>query len=121
MQLDEVDLVDAQSLEGAPNLVARRVVGALAGLRCKEEAITVPRHPGADPQLRIAVARGYVDVVDAVLDQAGQHFVRRFLTNASQRRGPEDRARTVVSCAPKRQLLDHLFVLASYVDWLFVV
>ena len=69
VELDQVDLVDPQPLERAADLLARGGVGALAGLRREEEAVAVLAHPGREPQLGVAVARGGVDVVDPVLEQ----------------------------------------------------
>ena len=46
MELEEVDAVDAQPLERAPDLLARRSVGALAGLRREEEPVAVLTQEG---------------------------------------------------------------------------
>ena len=70
VQLDQVDLIDAHALERAPDLLARRRVGALASLRGEEEVAAVLAHPRREAQLGVAVARGGVDVVDAVLQAA---------------------------------------------------
>ena len=69
VQLDQVDAVDAEPLERAPDLLLRSRVLALAGLRREEELVAVAREPRCEAQLRVAVRRGGVDVVDAVLEE----------------------------------------------------
>ena len=64
VQLDRVDPVDAEPVEGAADLLARAAVGALPGLRRDEERAGVAPQPRRDAQLGVAVARGDVDVVD---------------------------------------------------------
>ena len=57
VQLDEVDVVDLQSLERALELGAGGVAAPLAGLRGQEEARPVLGHPRPDAQLGVAVRR----------------------------------------------------------------
>ena len=65
VQLDEVDLVDAEPLERALQLAPGAVAVALAGLRRQEELVAVVGEERRQAQLRLAVRRGRVDVVDA--------------------------------------------------------
>ena len=49
MQLDEIDVVDAQTAERQPDLVTRLGVRAPAGLRCEEEPVAAfALQPGRD-------------------------------------------------------------------------
>ena len=59
-------------------------------------------HPRPDAQLRVAVAGGGVDVVDAVAQQRGQHLVGPLLAHRRQPGGAEDHAGAVVSGAAER-------------------
>ena len=56
VQLDQVDLVDAEPVERAADLLACAGAVALAGLGREEELLAVLRQPGRDPQLGVAVA-----------------------------------------------------------------
>jgi hypothetical protein len=76
VQLQQVDVVDAETLERASNLFARSVVVALFGLRRKEEPARVALEPRCDPQLRVAVRGGGVDVVDVVFEQDLERRIR---------------------------------------------
>ncbi len=49
------------------DLVARSLIGALAGLGGQKELLAIAAHPRPDPQLGFAVASSGVDVIDAVL------------------------------------------------------
>ena len=104
VQLDEVELLDAQPLERAVQAVARPGVGAVAGLRRQEEAVAVARHPRADAQLGVAVRRRRVDVVDAVLEQHLEDLVGLLLPHGAERRGAEDHAGAAVAGAPERSV-----------------
>ena len=96
VQLDQVDRVDAQPVERAVDLLAGSGAVALAGLRREEEAVAVPREPGGEPQLGVAVGGGGVDVVDAMLEQRFERAVGFRLRDAS--RAPPRRR----SCACSR-------------------
>ena len=76
VQLQEVDLLDAESVERTANLLPRAAVVALPGLRGEKETIAIPGQPRRDPELRVAVGGGGVDVVHAVLEQDLERCVR---------------------------------------------
>ncbi len=99
VQLDQVDRGHLHALERALDLVARRRVGALAGLRGEEEAVAVPGEAGREPQLGVAVARGGVDVVDAVLEQQLDRLVGVALADVAERGRAEDDAGALVAGA----------------------
>ena len=63
--------------------------------------------PGREPQLRVAVARGGVDVVHAVLEQQRERLVRLLLRDRAERRGAEDDAGAVVAGRSERCPGDH--------------
>src|SRR5207249_11985327 len=56
VQLDEVDMVDAEPLERQLEAGARAGAGALAGLGGEEELVAARRQPWRQPQLGVAVA-----------------------------------------------------------------
>jgi len=52
VELDEVDVIDAQSLERRADLIAGAAIGALARLRGEEEAVSATAaQPRREPQL----------------------------------------------------------------------
>ena len=65
------------------------------------------RQPRREPQLRVAVRRSGVDVVDAVLEQQLERRVGLGLRERAERRGAEDRARALVAGAPEWRFRDH--------------
>ena len=69
MQLEEIDPVDAETIERAADLLTGAGVVALPGLGGEEEVPWLPSQPGRDPELRVTVAGGCVDVIHAVLAQ----------------------------------------------------
>ena len=107
VQLDRVDVVDAEPVERAADLLARAAVGPLAGLGRHEELPLVALQPRGDAQLGVAVAGRDVDVVDAVLEQQLQRAVGILLGDAPQRRGAEDGAGRLVSGRPEGGAFDH--------------
>ena len=69
MELEQVDRVHPQPVEGAPDLVTRGLIRPLPGLRRQEEVIAVRMHPRPDSKFRVAVAGCGVDMVHAVFEQ----------------------------------------------------
>jgi hypothetical protein len=69
VQLDQVEVVDAEALQRALDLLLRAGVVPPSGLRREEEATRLSLQPRGYSQLRVAVGGGRVDVVDAVLEQ----------------------------------------------------
>ena len=107
VQLDHVDRVDLQPLEGALELGAGVVATALTGLRGEEEAGPVLGHPRADPQLRVAVPGRRVDVVDAVAEQGLEHLVRLLLAHPPEGGGAEDHPGALVTRPSEGGLGEH--------------
>ena len=105
VELPEVDVVHAHSVERAMQLLACLGRAACAGLGGDEEAAGVALEPRRDAQLGVAVAGSGVDVVDAVLHQQIESAVGRRLIDAAQRRRTKKSARAVVTGTAKRDLL----------------
>ena len=57
VKLDQVDVIDAEALERAVDVLARLARVALAGLGRQEEVAPVTSHPRPDAQLGVAVPR----------------------------------------------------------------
>ena len=51
VQLEQVDMVDAEAVERAPDLLARTDAIAQAGLRCEEDTVAMPGQPRRKSQL----------------------------------------------------------------------
>ena len=79
VELDQVDVVDAQPVEPAPYLLPRFSALPLAGLCRHEELSWVALQPRRNTQLRVAVRRGGIDVVHTVLEQQRESGVRFLL------------------------------------------
>src|SRR3954447_21507081 len=108
VQLDQVDVVDAEAVQRAADLLARALVVAPAGLgRDEREVLRMAAQPGGDAQLRVAVVGGDVQVVDAVLDQLAQRAVGVALGDGGERRAAEDHAAGLVPGGAERRALDH--------------
>jgi hypothetical protein len=65
VELDEVDPVGPEPLQAPVDLRPGALAVAPFGLGGEEDALANPRHPGPEPQLRVAVAGRHVEVVDA--------------------------------------------------------
>src|SRR5262249_8871193 len=98
---------DAEPVERAPDLLARRRAVTLAGLGCEEEPLAILREPGGEPKLGVAVGRRGVDVIHAVLEEDVEGAIGFSLREVRERRGSEDRARALVPGRTKRGLRDH--------------
>ena len=69
VQLEQIDPIDAETIERSANLLARPRVVALLGLRGDEETVGMTTQPRRDSELGVAVGSSGVDVVHAVLEQ----------------------------------------------------
>ena len=70
---------------------------ALAGLGGQEDLVADPRHPRAEPQLGVAVARGDVEVVDARVERLLHRGVGDVLGDVAERRRAVDEHRALVA------------------------
>ena len=107
VELDQVDVVDAQPLERAMEVLARLGRRPAAGLRREKEVLPVTGHPRPDAELGVAVPRGGVDVVDAVPEQQVERAIGVGLTGPRQRGPAEEGHRARVTGASERASLDH--------------
>src|SRR3972149_207328 len=87
------------------NLFARFSFGAFPCFGGKEEILAMLFHPRTNPQLRFAVARRCVNVIDAVLKQQLQRGIG--LSHFAQRRRAEDRPCAVMSRTSKSLFSNH--------------
>jgi hypothetical protein len=101
MELQQVDPVGAHPLERVVDVASGALAVALAGLARKEEVIAMAVHPGADPQLGIAVSGCGVDVVDAALEQQIEHPVGGSLIDAGKRGAAEQHRGAHMPVRPK--------------------
>ena len=86
VQLEQVDLVDAEPLERAVDLLAGGRVVRSPVLVARKKRLGLAPQPRREAQLRVAVARRGVDVVDAVLEQHVERAVGLALRDARARR-----------------------------------
>ena len=111
VELEQVDVIDAEPVERAANLLARACAVSLPGLRRDEEPVAVLVQPWRESQLRVAVPRSGVDVIHVVLEQQLERGIGLGLAERSERCSTEDRACALVAGAPERRFRDHLFRL----------
>src|SRR5438876_1597897 len=96
-----------RSLERAMDVLTALLRGARAGLRRQEEVLPVTRHPGADAELGIAVARRRVDVIHAVAQEHLEGTIRIGLTRAREGGGAEERDAAEMTGSTEWTPLDH--------------
>ena len=108
VELDQVDVINAQPFERAVDVLAGLRSRARSGLGREEEILPVTRHPRSDAQLGVPVPRSRVDVIDAVAEQHFQRAVCLRLAGPGQRGRAEERHRALVTRPPEYPLLDHL-------------
>ena len=107
MELDQIDVIDAQPVERAVDVFPSLGAGSRPGLGREEEVLPVTRHPRADEELGVPVPRGGVDVVDAVAQQHVERAIRVRLAGLGQRGRAEERHRALVTRPSGWPLLDH--------------
>jgi hypothetical protein len=76
VQLPQVDVVDAQPVQGPVQFLAGAGRGALVSLGGQEEPARFALQPRPDAHLRLAVGGGHVQMVHAVGEQEVQGLVR---------------------------------------------
>jgi len=82
VELVEIEAVRVQPLQRAMELHRGSLARALDGLAAQEDLGANARHPGPEPQLRLPVARGHVDVIHAVLEGGGNGAIGHLLLHA---------------------------------------
>jgi hypothetical protein len=104
VQLQQVDMVGLQPLQGSLDLAPGRLAVTLAGLGGQEDPVPDVRHPRTEPQLRVAVPGRDVDVVDAAVEGFLDRAVGHVLGDVTERRGAVDehRAPVLESSEPAR-------------------
>ena len=68
VELVEVEPVCAQPLQRAPQFRGGVRLLPLGGLAAEEDPVPHFRHPGLQPDLRLAVGGGHIDVVDPAVE-----------------------------------------------------
>ena len=107
VQLQEVDVVDTQPIEGTVEFFLRPLVVSRVRLRGDEERGRIPLEPRRDPQLRVTIGCRRVDVIHAVLQEKIQRSLGVCVGNTAERRRTEDRASALVAGPTERRLCDH--------------
>jgi hypothetical protein len=107
VELDEIDRVDAQSLERSFQAGAGGVTAPVAGLRCQEEVLSVRRHPWSKPKLGIPVIRSDVDVGDAEFEKDRQQLVGSLLAHPAESRSTENGAAALMSSPAELSVIEH--------------
>jgi len=79
VELDEVDLVHMQEVEGAADLIVGGLTGALIRFGGEEERFAVTSNPIAQELFGFCIAGGGVDMVDAILEEEFHGGVDIFL------------------------------------------
>src|SRR5207253_1034486 len=72
----------------------------------QEEVLAVARHPRSDAELGISIARGRVDVIDAVAQQHLEGAVGIVLARARERRRAEQHHAALMTGAAERSPLE---------------
>jgi hypothetical protein len=105
VDLDQVDVVGPQPLQAGVDLGPRLVAVAQAGLGGQEDPVADLRHPRPQAQLRVAVAGGDVEVVDAGVQSQADGGVGGVLVGLAQGGRPVDQDRALVAKSAQSALL----------------
>ncbi|ELK52171.1 hypothetical protein D320_14131 [Haloferax sp. BAB-2207] len=97
VDLIEVDVVDAEAVERAVEFPFRALVAPLLGLTAEEDILAVLAELRPQFELRVAVGRGHVEVVDALREDVFDHLVRALLFEPVERDSAERRDGTLVA------------------------
>lgn len=106
VQLQQVDVIDAQALERAVEPLFRALVVACVRFGGDEERARVSREPWCDPQLGVAVRGGGVDVIHTVLEKQLQRSLCVRVGYVAERRRTEDGSGALVAGAAEWRLRD---------------
>jgi hypothetical protein len=101
VQLPEVHVIDTEPVEGPVQFVARLLFSAGIGFGSQEEASGLPLQPWTNAQLRLAVARRGVDVVDGVAKQHLKGSIGDLLADPREGRRAKEGAAALVPRAPE--------------------
>ena len=99
MELDQVDVVDAEPGERSVQARSGTVCGSLVGLRGEEEVIPAGCQPGCEPQFGVSVTGRGIQMVDAEVVQEGKEAISCRLADA---RGAADPKMTRELACPVR-------------------
>lgn len=115
VELDEIDVVHFEPPERRTDLVARFRVRALPGLRREEETVApLAREPLRDVELRVAVARGGVQMVEVVPENERERAVGLRFGHARERRAAEKRPAAFVTGLPEGRARDHRATIGAF-------
>ncbi len=113
VQLDQVDVVDAEPVERAPDALLRALVVAVVRLCRDEEPAWLAPHPRCDAQLGVAVRGRSIDVVDSVSEQQVERALGVRMRDVAERSRAEDRAAALVAGDAERRGRDHVPTLSA--------
>ena len=107
MELDQIDLIDAQAFERSANLIVGRPCFAFAGFGGKENLVSMHLQPRTEPEFRFAIAGGGIDVVDPGVGDQLQRPVGICLRHVSECGGAKNDATAGVARAAEFGSFDH--------------
>src|ERR1700693_602994 len=99
-------MIDPEPVKRPVQVLACLLLGSGVRLGREEEATWLAHEPGTDAKLGIAVARRYVNVVDAMTKQYFERSICGVLIDPGERGGPEDGASALMPAAPKNVYRD---------------
>ncbi len=111
VQLDQIDLVDAEPLQRPLQAGSGLISRAVTGLGGEEELVPVGRQPRCQSKLRVAVGGRGVEVVDPELEQDVQKRVGALLRHPPERCRAEDDSAGGVPGPAELRSLDHVGTL----------
>src|SRR5205814_9444811 len=109
--------IDAEPAQRQSDLVVCLGVGALTGLRREEEPIAaLTPEPRRDDKLRIAVARGGVEMIQVVAEHELEGAIGFGLSDLAQRGATEDRPPALMSGGSERRARYHPATIVRCAD-----
>ena len=107
VELDEVDLVDAEASEASLETRPSRGAGPFIRFGGHEEPVAVASQPGGDAQLGVTVGGGGVDVVHAELEEGVENGVGPVLAHGPERRRAEQHPAAAMAGPSELHELQH--------------
>jgi hypothetical protein len=101
VELNQVQPIHAEAMEGALKASPGTWAGALPSLRGEEEVVPVGGHPWRNPQFGIAIGRRGIDMVYPKLKEGGEDLVGIVLGDSPYTSGTKDHPAAAMPGAPK--------------------
>ena len=105
--MNQIDLISLQAVERTAKLIPCRALAAFAGFGGEKKVVAIALHPRPQPQFRIAITGGGVNVIDPMRHQQIHRGVGFSLAHFAKRRRAKQGSGAQVAGAAKGLGFDH--------------